>query len=220
MQGNGTLYQLAASGVSGDYASFDANLNTKDSTVVAGPYATPWQLPNKCSGATGSFLTTANKAFIWEVNLTFPLLTSKVGYGVITADNNSGAGHNYDLALYKGVPSSTNNRVLHIGSSSSLGQPGTVFAPTGSTAPGTYTVLNWFEGSTTLQPGRYYLMLTSDCVAGTTSCAQLNGDSGFTTLYYNNSASIAAGGASPTTYTSSADAPSDLPGVGICAWIQ
>jgi len=175
----------------------------------------PWQWPAKCSAGTGSFLTTANKAFIWEINLTYPLSTSKIEYDVITPDNNSGAGHNYDLALYLGVPSATNNRVVHIGSSSSLGQPGTTFAPSSG-----WRNLAWFEGATTLQPGRYYMMLTSDCVAGTSSCAQLAIDSSGSTLYYNNAASVTTGGVSPATFTSAADAPSALPGVAICVWIE
>jgi hypothetical protein len=179
-------------------------------------FGVPWQLPAKCSGATQSFLTTAGKAFIWEVNLPIPTTTTKVGYSIYTADNASGAGHNYDLALYFGVPSTSNNRILHIGSSSSLGQPGTVFAPTTG-----WLSLPWFEGSTLLYPGRYYLMLTSDCIAGTSNCAQWEGDSQAATLYYSNASTIAgSGGASPATYTAYADAPNALPGTMPCLWIE
>ena len=118
-------------------------------------YAIPWFTANT-TGTAISFSSTANKAELWGVVLTFPLSTTQVTYFVSTADNTSDT---YDI----GVLSSSGNVVAHIGS-----MAGTAFAP--STG---WKTVNW-AGSATLQPGKYYLAITSSC---TSSCAQIYGGS-------------------------------------------
>jgi hypothetical protein len=162
--------------------------------------ALPWVLPQKCSAGNLATITSSAKAYVFGVTLTYPLSTSKVIYDVTNADNNSGAGHNYDLAIYQGTPSSTDNRIVHIGQS-----PGTTFAPSAG-----WKTLAWSEGATTLQPGRYYVMFTSDCIAGGTSCAEIADDSTTLMFYFSGSSglSISAGGQTPSTFNSVADSPS------------
>jgi len=190
--------------VSGNYTKASGAAGIQDSTVVAGPYpgtTLPWETVAECTSTALSTITSANKGYIFGLTLQFPESTSKLEYDVLTADNTA---NQYDVAIYQGAPSGTENRLLHIGSSSSTGQPGTTFAP----ATG-WRSLNWFEGTTTLQPGRYYLMLTSSCTVGGTSCAQVQADSNSIMFYWPGSGgvSIVAGGASPATYSSSADSP-------------
>ena len=82
-------------------------------------------------------ITSANKGYVFGITLEFPLSTSKIFYDVTNSDN---TGNEYDLAVYQGAPSGTENRLLHTGSSASTGQPGTTFAP----AMG-WQHLNWYE---------------------------------------------------------------------------
>jgi hypothetical protein len=191
--------------VAGDYVSASSPSATQDSTVKAGPYAgttLPWETVANCSASSLGTITTANKGYIFGLTLEFPLSTSALEYDVTNADN---TGNTYDVALFQGAPSGTENRLLHIGATSSTGQPGTTFAP----AVG-WQHLSWYEGTTTLQPGRYYLMFTSSCTAGGASCAEISANASSTMFYWPGSGgvTIAAGGASPTTYSSSADSPS------------
>jgi hypothetical protein len=123
-------------------------------------FSIPW-LTTNTTGTSIGFSSTANKAELWGVVLTFPLSTTQVTYFVATADNTT---NTYDI----GILNSSGNIVAHIGSTA-----GTTFAP--STG---WKTLSW-SSSTTLQPGKYYLAITSSC---TTSCAQVYGGSsaGFT----------------------------------------
>jgi hypothetical protein len=191
--------------VSGNYVSASGAAAVQDSTVNAGPYlgsTLPWETVANCSGTALGTITSANTGYIFGLTLEFPEKTTKLEYDVVNADNTA---NTYDVALFLGVPSSTNNRVLHIGASSSTGLAGTTFAPANG-----WRGANWFEGATTLQPGRYYLMFTSNCTLGGTSCAEIQANAISTMFYWPGSGgvSIAAGGASPSTYTSSADSPS------------
>jgi hypothetical protein len=191
--------------VSGNYVSATGAAAQADSTVNAGPYlgsVLPWETAPNCSSTALGTITSGNKGYIFGLALEFPAKTSTLWYDVITADN---SGNQYDVALYQGAPSGTENRLLHIGASSSTGQPGTTFAP----AIG-WQHLNWLEGATTLQPGRYYLMWTSNCTAGGTSCAQIAANAVSAMFYWpgTGGVTIASGGASPLTYVSSADSPS------------
>ena len=105
----------------------------------------PW-LTTNTTGTAISFSSTANKAELWGVVLTFPLTTTQVTYDVSTADNTS---NTYDI----GVLNSSGSVVAHIGSTA-----GTTFAP--STG---WKTLSWAV-SATLQPGKYYLAITSSCI--------------------------------------------------------
>jgi hypothetical protein len=160
-------------------------------------YSIPW-LTTNTTGTAISFSSTANKAELWGVVLTFPLTTTQVTYDVSTADNTS---NTYDI----GVLNSSGNVVAHIGNTA-----GTTFAP--STG---WKTLNW-TASATLQPGKYYLAITSSC---TSSCAQIYGgtSAGFTFLGGSSGTaeSVTAGGTLNNGITIPADNPTEAT---IMAW--
>jgi hypothetical protein len=162
-----------------------------DSGVTPGPYSIPWFTTNT-TGTAITFSSTASKAELWGAVLTFPLTTTQVTYFVSTADNSA---NTYDI----GVLNSSGTVVAHIGSTA-----GTTFAPiTG------WKTLSW-TGSATLQPGRYYLAITSSC---TSACAQLYGGTtaGFTFVGgpSGTSESVSAGGTLNNGITIPADNPTE-----------
>jgi hypothetical protein len=154
-------------------------------------YSIPW-FTTSTTGTAISFSGTANKAELWGVVLTFPLTTTQVTYYVATVDNTS---NTYDI----GVLNSSGNVVAHIGSTA-----GTTFA-----ASTGWKTLNW-TASATLQPGKYYLAITSSC---TSSCAQVYGGSsaGFTFAGGSSgiSESVTAGGTLNNGITIPADNPTE-----------
>jgi hypothetical protein len=160
-------------------------------------YSIPWFTTNT-TGTAISFSSTANKAELWGVVLTFPLTTTQVTYYVSTVDNTSNA---YDI----GVLNSSGNIVAHIGNTA-----GTAFA-----ASTGWKTLSW-AASATLQPGKYYLAITSSC---TSSCAQVYGGSsaGFSFLGGSSgtSESVTAGGTLNNGITIPADNPTEAT---IMAW--
>jgi hypothetical protein len=123
------------------------------------------------SGVT--FSTTANQAAWWGVVLTFPLTTTQVTYYVGTADNTS---NTYDIGVYDNA--------------------GNLKAPIGSTAGTTFAsttggkTLSW-TSAVTLQPGRYYLAVTTSC---TSSCAALDGDNASAVTFLSRGIVLVAGG--------------------------
>ena len=160
-------------------------------------YSIPWFTTNT-TGTTINFSSTANKTELWGVVLTFPLSTTQVTYDVVTADNTS---NTYDI----GILNSSGNIVAHIGNTA-----GTTFAP--STG---YKTLSWALNAT-LQPGKYYLAITSSCAS---SCAQIYGGSsaGFTFLGGSSGTaeSVTAGGTLNNGITIPADNPTEAT---IMAW--
>jgi len=160
-------------------------------------YSIPWFTTNT-TGTAISFSSTANKAELWGVALTFPLSTTQVTYYVSTADNTT---NTYDM----GVLNSSGNIVAHIGNTA-----GTTFAPSVG-----WRTLNW-AASATLQPGKYYLAITSNC---TSTCAQVYGGSsaGFTFLGGSSgtAVSVTAGGTLNNGITVPADNPIEAT---IMAW--
>ena len=160
-------------------------------------YSIPWFTTNT-TGTAISFSSTANKAELWGVVLTFPLTTTQVTYYVSTADDTS---NTYDI----GVLNSSGNVVAHIGNTA-----GTTFA-----ASTGWKTLSWAT-SATLQPGKYYLAITSSC---TSSCAQVYGGSsaGFTFLGGSGgtSESVTSGGTLNNGVTIPADNPTEAT---ILAW--
>jgi hypothetical protein len=160
-------------------------------------YAIPW-FTAPTTGTAISFSSTANKAELWGVVLTFPLSTTQVTYNVSTADNSS---NTYDIGLLN----SAGSVVAHIGSTA-----GTAFAP--STG---WKTLSW-AASATLQPGKYYLAITSSC---TSSCAQIYGGSsaGFSFLGGSSGTaeSVTAGGTLNNGITIPADNPTEAT---VMAW--
>ncbi len=160
-------------------------------------YAIPWFTTNT-TGTAISFSSTANKAELWGAVLTFPLSTTQVTYYVSTADNTS---NTYDV----GVLNSAGSVVAHIGTTA-----GTAFA--GSTG---WKTLNWTAGAT-LQPGKYYLAITSSCMS---SCAQIYGgtSAGFSFVGGTSGTpeSVTLGGALNSGITIPADNPTQA---AIMAW--
>jgi len=160
-------------------------------------YSIPWFTTNT-TGTAIAFSSTANRAELWGVVLTFPLTTTQVTYYVSTADNTS---NTYDI----GVLNSSGNIVAHIGNTA-----GTTFA-----ASTGWKTLSW-AASATLQPGKYYLAITSSC---TSSCAQIYGGSsaGFTFLGGSSGTaeSVTTGGTLNNGITIPADNPTEAT---IMAW--
>jgi hypothetical protein len=115
-----------------------------------------------------------------------------VTYYISTADNTT---NSYDI----GVLNSSGNVVAHIGATA-----GTTFA-----ASTGWKTLNW-TASATLQPGKYYLAITSTC---TTGCAQVYGGSstGFNFMGGASGASVSvtAGGTLNNGITIPADNPTE-----------
>jgi hypothetical protein len=154
-------------------------------------YSIPW-LTSNTTGTAISVSSTANKAELWGAVLTFPLSTTQVTYYISTADNTT---NSYDI----GVLNSSGNVVAHIGATA-----GTTFA-----ASTGWKTLNW-TASATLQPGKYYLAITSTC---TTGCAQVYGGSstGFNFMGGASGASVSvtAGGTLNNGITIPADNPTE-----------
>lgn len=180
--------------VSGN-ASPSEYLSSSDANVIgnfAAGYAIPW-LTQPFSNSNGITLSSsANKAYLYGVVLTFPVTTTQVTYYVATQDSSSS--NTYDIGIYQGTSGGTDTLLAHVGSTA-----GTTFAPSIG-----WKTLNW-TASTTLQPGRYYLAVTSSCI---TSCAQIGSGStntGFT-FDFNNALGISSGGTLPASITGPTDA--------------
>ena len=187
---SGNKVQLAVGGTSGDYAAFDGNLNVKDSGVAVGPYSIPWFTQPLSNGNGITLSASANKAYLYGVVLTYAVTTTQVSYYVATADNTS---NTYDIGVYQGTSASADTLLAHIGSTA-----GTSFA-----ASTGWKTLSW-TASATLQPGRYYLAITSSC---TSSCAQIGSGSTSTglTFDFNNSLGVTTGGTLPASITGPSD---------------
>jgi hypothetical protein len=157
----GNFAAMSVSGAVGDIPKISGNSPNPaitDSGVLAGPYPVPWITAVR-GGGNASFAQNVVK--MWGVVLTYPLLTSTVIYNVTAADNGS---NYYDIGIACAQNScgsySSGQIMLDVGAT-----PASTFA--GSTGGKT---LNWTQGTKTLQPGKYYLVLTTSCGS---SCATL-----------------------------------------------
>jgi len=168
--------------------------------TAVGPSTAMWFTQPQVSTAI-SFSSTANKALIWGAALTYPLKTSTIAYYVGTADNSA---NTYDIGIYS-FSGNSGTLVAHIGSTA-----GTTFAP--STG---YKTMAWTSSNLVLQPGNYYLAITSSC---TSSCAQIYGGNtgGFTFAGGSLSESVTTGGTLPNTLT--VPASYSFAGTAIPAW--
>ncbi len=180
-------YATGSSLVSGNYPKATGSSALADSGVAAGPYSIPWITVYR-GGGSSTFSTSSNLVKLWGVVLTWPLTTTQVTYNVATADTNSSGACNYDI----GIADTTGAVKAHIGSTANQ-----TFGSSGSHS------INWTGGSTTLQPGKYYVALTTSCTA---NAAALSGDGSAASVTFQNAgtASIAAGG-SLTSFSPPAD---------------
>jgi len=135
---------------------------------------------------TGGLLSaTQNINKLWGFFLPYNVATTEVTYDVTTLDDTA---NEYDIGIY----SNSGNLVVDIGPT-----PGTSFAPSE-----TFHTLNWIQGSTNLEAGRYYLALTTNC---STNCAKVAAATSSVSFATNVSAGTSQGGALPPTLTPPAD---------------
>jgi hypothetical protein len=118
---------------------------------VEAPHSIPWITASSGAGNTLPLPSTANKAAMYGVVLTFPLITTEVTYNVTMADASVSA---YDIGIYD----DTGKLKMHTGP----------VAGTIAMTSGVHTA-HWTTRAT-LKPGKYYLAIASSC---TTSCGQM-----------------------------------------------
>ena len=157
----GNFAAMSVTNAVGDIARISGNSPTPsitDSGALAPPYTAPWITAVR-GGGNATF--TQNVVKMWGVVLTYPLSTSTVVYNVTAADAGSSY---YDLGIACGQVSC---------GSYTLGQ---IVLNVGATAASTFAgatggkTLSWSQGTKTLQPGKYYFVITTSCSA---SCASL-----------------------------------------------
>jgi hypothetical protein len=186
---------MSVSGSVGDIPKISGNNPTPtlmDSGVLSGPYPVPWITAVR-GGGTAAF--SQNVVKMWGVVLTYPLLTSGIIYNVTTADVGA---NSYDIGIACGQVSC---------GSYSAGQ---IMLDLGATAASTFAAatggktLSWTQGTKTLQPGKYYIVFTTNCAA---SCALLaaGGSSADITFQNGTTAGTTSGGV-----LANFTAPSDL----------
>jgi baseplate protein BppL len=178
--GSPTVPGYAATGtlVSGDYAKASGAGSIADAGVVAGPYSIPWAISLYTGGSTtASFNSVSGKAQLWGFSLTFPETTTQFSYYVQTADT---AGCTYDTGIVNTSGNIAASGNAHIGNiTASAG---------GFTSTGWHTTA--LVGSSTLQPGKYYIALTASLTSG---CAVL-GAASTPTFVSNTAESVTSGG--------------------------
>jgi len=162
----------------GDYAKGVGSSSVTDSGVLAGPYPVPWITAVR-GGGSATF--SQNVVKMWGVVLTYPLTTTSVAYSV-TVDNTANL---YDIGIACAMPSCT---------------AGTILLDTGATAGTTFSpsagvrTLNWSQGTKTLQPGKYYVVFTTNCASACATIAA-GGSSGDITFQNAATAGTTSGGA-------------------------
>jgi hypothetical protein len=186
---------MSVSSAVGDIPKISGNSPTPtitDSGVLAGPYvALPWLTVYRGSGSA-SF--SQNTVKMWGVVLTYPLSTSSVAYYAATADNTA---NDYDIGIACGQVScgtyTAGQIMLNVGATA-----GTSFAPaTGSRS------LSWSQGTKTLQPGKYYVVITTNCAS---SCAAISADgSGVDMTFQNGTTAGTTSGGVLANFTAPAD---------------
>jgi hypothetical protein len=147
--------------------------NGADSGGAAVPYAIPWITASSGGGSTATLPSTANKAALYGVVLTFPITTTQVTYNVTTADASP---NTYDIGIYD----NSGNLRAHTG------------RVAGSIAMTSGVHSARWTAAATLQPGRYYLAITSSCTANCGQMAAMNANG--TTFLSNYPTSVSGGG--------------------------
>jgi hypothetical protein len=163
--------------VSGNYTKASGASEIADSEVAAGPYSAEWMTAYR-AGSSISFNTTGTKIELFGVTLQFPLSTGTLTYDVTATDTTS---NTYDLGLYN----SSGALLAHTG------------AIAGSTAmtSGAHSVSWSGTNPRTLQPGKYYLGITTSC---TSSCATLAGDGSGAVVTFLSAGTVTTGGTQGT----------------------
>jgi hypothetical protein len=156
---------LSTNGSGGTYAMLVGGETQGGTLTAPNNTSDPWMTVAHLSTSATVFSSSANKAALFGVILQAPKTTTQVTYDVGTADNTAAT---YDLGIYSGTSGGTCTLVAHTGPIAGS----TAMNPTG------WHTVNWTGGSVTLNPGRYYLAITS---SSTSATAILAGDSaGFT----------------------------------------
>jgi hypothetical protein len=151
------------------------------------------------------YQTNTSHAKIWVLITEHPVLTSNLGVWVQAADS-TGA-DTYDIGIYQGVSSATNNLLLHTGAVtatsyfSSTGYVSIPWASTGSTG--------YCSTPCVLPPGRYYVVMFANEASSALELAAI-GATNFTPYYLNGFSVTTSGGALPNTLTSVADSPQGI----------
>jgi hypothetical protein len=126
-----------------------------------------------------------NMTTLWGFLLSYSVSTTQITYDIANADNTA---NNYDVGIY----GNDGTLVVDIGA-----LPGTTFAP----STGVRT-LAWVQGSTVLNPGRYYVGFTTNC---STPCAKVAAAGNNMSFAVSASAGASAGGALPSSITPPGD---------------
>ena len=191
-----TLPGYATTGtlVSGDYDKASGTGAIADSGVVAGPYSIPWPISIYTGGTiTALFNSTSGKAQLWGFSLIFLETTVQFSYYVQTADTGSCT---YDIGIL--------NTSGNIAAAGNAHMGNTTAAAGGFTSTGWHTTA--LAGSSTLQPGKYYVALTASAASG---CAVLGAGS-TPTFLSNTTETVSSGG----TLNNGISIPSDVVSVG------
>jgi hypothetical protein len=171
-------YSTTSTLVSGDYAKAAGAGAIADSGVTAGPYSIPWPISLYTGGSTtASFNAASGKAQLWGFPLTFPETTIQLSYYVQTADT---SGCTYDIGIFNTAGNIAASGNAHLGNTSA--------SAGGFTSTGWHTTA--LVGSTTLQPGKYYVALTANLTSG---CAIL-GAASMPTFTSNTAETVSSGG--------------------------
>ncbi len=126
-----------------------------------------------------------NLIALWGFLLPYKVTTSKITYDVTTADNTA---NKYNIGIYD----YSGNLIAQTAPTA-----GTTFAPSAA-----FHSLPWTKGSTTLEPGRYYIAFTTDC---TSKCAAIGATATYVSFAVGAKGGASTGGALTTTLTPPAD---------------
>ncbi len=160
VSGAGTSVNVPTTGTltSGNYVKASGAGAIADAGVTAGPYSMPWLTATTLQTSTPvSFNSSASKAQLWGLTLSWAVSTTKVNFDVAAADTGSCT---YDL----GILNTSGNIVVHTGNQTA--------AALGMNTTGFHS-FNWASAAT-IQPGKYYVAITASATSG---CATLAGSS-------------------------------------------
>jgi hypothetical protein len=131
----------------------------------------------------------ANSTIVRKIYIPYQLTTSSWEYSVSTADNNSGAGHKYDIGLYN----TAGQLLFHTGA-----LDGTTLFPS-TTSPKS---VNWTVANNTIPSAFYVIAYTTDCAS---ACAVFSGTGTTYFPYATTLSSTSTSGVLPNTLTFGAD---------------